>query len=186
MFEKFTAEARRTVVLAQEDARSRHQGQVRTENLLICLYDPPGAESVGAEVLTRAGLPRSEAAAAVQAIARTDPSGPDAQKLWRLGIDLDAVRSQAEEAFGPGALERTRAGRRRAREGHIPFDAAARTALELTLREALDLGHRHLGTEHLVLGLVRAEAGAAAHIMAAAGLTLDGLRAAVAELAPRR
>ena len=72
----------------------------------------------------------------------------DAEALATLGIDLDEVRRQVEDAFGPGALERTRAasGRGAPFGGHIPFERAAKKALELALREALRARarlHRH-------------------------------------------
>jgi len=179
MFEKFTVSARRVVVLAQEDARERKQAQIRTENLLLSLYAAPG-EAVAAGVLRAAGLEQAEVEAEVERLAREERA-PDAAKLASLGIDLDEVRRAAEENFGPGALERTRAGKQRRMLGHIPFDGATKKALELSLREAVGLKHKHLGTEHILLGLFASEAGAAHHIMVAKGLTLDGVRAAVAE-----
>jgi hypothetical protein len=111
----------------------------------------------------------------------------DAAALATLGIDLDEVRRQVEEAFGPGALERTRAagaGRRRL-GGRIPFDRATKKALELALREAVRFEHRHLGTEHLLLGLLQVE-GAAGEILAERGIQLDATRTAVQEMGRHR
>ncbi|NMH93154.1 hypothetical protein HF519_16555 [Pseudonocardia bannensis] len=116
---------------------------------------------------------------------RADRPGTDAEKLAILGIDLDEVRRQADEAFGPGALDRTRAARERGgrpRGRHIPFHRASKKALELSLREALRCKHNHIGTEHILLGLLHTETGAAQHILTAHGVTLDGVRAAVADL----
>jgi ATP-dependent Clp protease ATP-binding subunit ClpA len=179
MFEKFTVSARRVVVLAQEDARERKQDHIRTENLLLSLYAaPPGATAAG--VLRGAGLEQAEVESEVERIVREERS-PDAAKLRSLGIDLDEVRRAAEENFGPGALERTRAGKQRRLMGHIPFDDASKKSLELALREAVSLKHTHIGSEHVLLGLLAAEGGAAHHIMTARGLTLETMRAAVAE-----
>ncbi|MCW0214986.1 MAG: ATPase [Pseudonocardia sp.] len=177
MFEKFTESARRAVVLAQQDARERRQGDIRTENVLIALYDTPS--SPGALLLRGAGVTRAEVDADIVRMRRGD--GPDPEALATLGIDLDEVRRQAEEAFGPGALDRTRAARGGSPRGHIPFDRSAKKTLELSLREALRLKHRHIGTEHLLLGLLHTETGAAHHILNARGVTLDGMRAAVEE-----
>ncbi|WP_449301273.1 Clp protease N-terminal domain-containing protein [Pseudonocardia hispaniensis] len=111
--------------------------------------------------------------------------GSDAEALAVLGIDLDEVRRQAEETFGPGALDRTRAARqrgvRRWRGGHIPFHRTAKKALELSLREALRLRHTSIGTEHLLLALLHTETGTAHQILAARGVTLDQMRIAVAD-----
>ena len=113
-------------------------------------------------------------------LARADPD--EAKALASIGIDLDEVRRQVEESFGPGALDRTRAARGRFRSGHIPFDPTVKKALELSLREAIRIGHRHIGTEHVLLGLLWPGNGAAQRILAEHGLTLPGMRAAVAEL----
>ncbi|GAA4710624.1 Clp protease N-terminal domain-containing protein [Pseudonocardia yuanmonensis] len=181
MFERFTQAARRAVVLAQEDARERRQAQIRTENLLLALYDAPGTPaSTAAALLRRAGVERADVAAGVKRLAREE-AAPDAEKLALLGIDLDEVRRQAEETFGPGALERTRAGKRRRMFGHIPFDAASKKALELSLREALRLKHSEIGSEHVLLGLLHAEGGAR-DLLAARGVTLEAMRTAVEEL----
>jgi hypothetical protein len=131
---------------------------------------------------------------------------PDADALRVLGIDLDAVRAAAEAAFGPGALDwarvsvaragragrgrrrisrRRRAGGRRgdrrcdvgpAVRGHIPFTPRAKKVLELSLREAIRLGHRSIGTEHVLLGLVREGEGLAAEILVLHGVDLGDLR----------
>ncbi|MVA74733.1 Clp protease [Auraticoccus sp. F435] len=184
MFERFTRPARRVVVLAQEDARARGQQRVRTENLLVALFDAPGLpESSGAAVLRSLGLGAAAVREAVDRFAGPPGAAPDAERLASLGIDLDAVRRQVEESFGPGALERTVAGRRGpGRPNHVPFDAASKSVLEQSLREALALRDRHIGTEHVLLGLALARGGAAAHVLAEAGVTVEVLREAVREL----
>jgi len=94
------------------------------------------------------------------------------------------VRRQVEDAFGPGALDRTRSAS--GKEGwwkgsHIPFERASKKVLELALREALRLGHDYIGTEHILLGLLHAE-GAAQRILLARGARLDTARLKVDKL----
>ncbi len=171
MFERFTEPARRAVVLAREDARERRQDRIRTENLLVGIVRTPGTP--GAELLREAGVDRR---VVEDELAGATPD--DAEALATLGIDLDEVRRQAEETFGPGALDRTRAARGTWRGGHIPFEKPAKKALELGLREAIRLGDRHIGTEHLLLGLLW-PGGTAHTILDARGVTLADMRAAV-------
>lgn len=178
MFERFTDTARRVVVAAQHDARERNQGSIRSENLLISLYDTPSAP--GAALLRQAGIERETVDADIRRLA--SGPGPDPEALASIGIDLDAVRRLVEEAFGPGALERTRAAKGRWPNGHIPFDRGAKKVLELSLREAIRIKRRDIGTEHILLGLLHSETGAAQQILAAHGVTLEGMRAAVEEL----
>jgi prophage maintenance system killer protein len=83
--------------------------------------------------------------------------GIAAQALGSLGISLEAVRSQVEEIIGRGPTTPT---------GHIPFTPRAKKVLELSLREALQLGHNYIGTEHLLLGLLREGEGVAAQVLA--------------------
>lgn len=185
MFERFTSGARRVVVLAQEEARDRRAGSIRTEHLLLGLYSVPDSPAV--RLLAERGVDRAEVVADVAALAGdvTDPQArPDAEALATLGIDLDEVRRLAEENFGPGALDRAgSAGKRRGtRQGHLAFHATAKKVLELSLREALRLKHRHIGTEHLLLGLLHSQTGGAQEILARRGITLADMRVAVAEL----
>src|SRR5829696_3245407 len=72
--------------------------------------------------------------------------GVAAQALTQLGVSLEAVRDQVKEIIGRGAEAPT---------GHIPFTPRAKKVLELSLREALELGHNYIGTEHILLGLLR-------------------------------
>jgi ATP-dependent Clp protease ATP-binding subunit ClpC len=72
--------------------------------------------------------------------------GVAAKALEALGISLDGVREQVQEIIGQGQTAPT---------GHIPFTPRAKKVLELSLREALQLGHSYIGTEHLLLGLIR-------------------------------
>src|ERR1700749_1796186 len=114
MFERFTKRARTVVVHAQEIARAQHAATIGTEHLLLALYAVP--EGLAAAILERLRVSRADVEAD---LARGGPF--DAEALAMLGIDLDEVRRQADETFGPGALERTRAARAGGwRAGHLP------------------------------------------------------------------
>src|SRR5436190_895863 len=82
--------------------------------------------------------------------------GVAAKSLESLGISLEGVRSQVEEIIGQG---------QQAPSGHIPFTPRAKKVLELSLREALQLGHNYIGTEHILLGLIREGEGVAAPVL---------------------
>jgi ATP-dependent Clp protease ATP-binding subunit ClpA len=106
-------------------------------------------------------------------------SRSDSDALRAIGIDLDQVRRRAEEAFGPGALERPvdqrrgwfGRGRGRRQGGHLRFNKDARTLLERSLREALALKHNYIGTEHMLLAVVAAQRSAAAGVLRRLGVT---------------
>jgi ATP-dependent Clp protease ATP-binding subunit ClpA len=99
--------------------------------------------------------------------------GVAAKALESLGISLDAVRNQVEEIIGQGQSAPT---------GHIPFTPRAKKVLELSLREALQLGHNYIGTEHILLGLAREGEGVAAQVLVNRGAGLDAVRGAVLKL----
>ncbi|WP_219417845.1 Clp protease N-terminal domain-containing protein [Pseudonocardia nigra] len=171
------------MVLAQEQARERGAGTIRTEHLLAALYAVP--DNLALTVLEGHGVRREDVEADIDRLRGAGPGPSDAEALATLGIDLDEVRRQAEEAFGPGALDRTRAslGREgKRRSGHIRFERTTKKALELALREAVWLKHNYIGTEHLLLGLLSADGGAAHHILHARGVRLDSARVIVEEL----
>ena len=86
--------------------------------------------------------------------------GVAAKALESLGISLEAVRQQVEEIIGQG---------QQAPSGHIPFTPRAKKVLELSLREALQLGHNYIGTEHILLGLIREGEGVAAQVLVKLG-----------------
>jgi ATP-dependent Clp protease ATP-binding subunit ClpA len=138
MFERFTDQSRRVVVLAQEEARSFNHDYIGTEHLLV------GLRHVG--------------------------PGAAAQALESMGITLDAVRTEIETLIGRGSVPPS---------GHIPFTSPAKKCLELSLREALELGHNYIGTGHLLLGLIREDNCVAAQILGRLGAGLDQLRARV-------
>ena len=93
--------------------------------------------------------------------------------LESLGISLEAVRAEVEEIVGQGQSAPT---------GHIPFTPRAKKVLELSLREALNLGHNYIGTEHILLGLVREGEGVAAQVLHKLGADLERVRQVVIQL----
>jgi len=101
-------------------------------------------------------------------IAESD--GVGARALEALDISLPSVRGQVEEIIGLGQTPPT---------GHIPFTPRAKKVLELSLLEARELGNQFIGTEHLLLGLVREGEGVAAQVLSALGVRFDVLRSAV-------
>ena len=96
-----------------------------------------------------------------------------AKALQSLGIALEGVRQQVEEIIGQGQL---------APSGHIPFTPRAKKVLELSLREALQLGHNYIGTEHILLGLIREGEGVAAQVLVKLGADLNRVRQQVLQL----
>lgn len=177
MFERFTGPARRIVVLAQEEARERGDDHIGSEHLLLGLCR--AGDTRGAALLAARGVTLP----VVEDDLRGPGELPDREALAGVGIDLDEVRARVEEAFGPGALENTRAAgvRRRRRWGHIPFDRGAKKVLELALREAVRRGDRTIGSEHVLLGMLHRETGRATTVLHARGITLPGIRAALDE-----
>src|SRR5215468_8593918 len=99
--------------------------------------------------------------------------GVAAKSLESLGISLEGVRSQVEEIIGQG---------QQAPSGHIPFTPRAKKVLELSLREALQLGHNYIGTEHILLGLIREGEGVAAQVLVKLGADLNKVRQQVIQL----
>jgi ATP-dependent Clp protease ATP-binding subunit ClpC len=124
MFERFTDRARRSVVLAQEEARSFNHNYIGTEHLLLGLF--------------------------------REGEGLAAKVLHDVGLDIEVVRSELDTRVGRGASQP---------KGHIPFTPRAKKVLEISLREALKLGHNYIGTEHILLGLLREGEGVAAQII---------------------
>ncbi|RBY78539.1 Clp protease [Blastococcus sp. TF02-09] len=169
MFERFTPEARQVVEGAQQEARELRHDRIGTEHLLLALLTRQGTTS--STLLGRHGVTR---AAVVTGVSRFTGPALDAEALTAVGIDLDAVRSTVEAAFGPGALDG--AGGRRTRTGHIPFTPRARKVLELSLREALALKSRRITDAHLLLGLLWEGEGLAAAVLHERGVDLLALR----------
>ncbi|MGB7982288.1 MAG: ATP-dependent Clp protease ATP-binding subunit [Candidatus Nanopelagicales bacterium] len=99
--------------------------------------------------------------------------GVAAKALESMGISLESVRQQVEEIIGQG---------QQAPSGHIPFTPRAKKVLELSLREALQLGHNYIGTEHILLGLIREGEGVAAQVLVKLGADLTKVRQQVIQL----
>ena len=100
--------------------------------------------------------------------------GVAAKALTELGTDLDGMRSRIREAIPPGAPGTA--------SGAPPFTPRAKHVLELALREALEMSHNYIGTEHLLLGLIREGEGVAAQVLKAAGLDAIAVRSKVLSL----
>jgi ATP-dependent Clp protease ATP-binding subunit ClpA len=193
MFERFTPSAREVVIGARTQADQLGHRHVGTEHLLLGLLSP--AAGAPATILTVAGLTEASVRADIVrllsvGLLSVGPFGDsDAAALEAIGIDLNAVRAKLEESFGPGALEPevppTRYGMFGRKLSGGRFTPRAKKVLELSLREALRLGHRFggadqrgisIGTEHVLLGILREGQGLAAQILAEAGVPFEPLR----------
>jgi ATP-dependent Clp protease ATP-binding subunit ClpC len=142
MFGRFTDQARRVVVHAQEEARMSSRASVGSEHLLTGLY--LAGDSVAVQAL------ESE------------------------GITLEAVRRQlGDEAAGTGQAPLL---------GYLPYEREAKKALDLSRREALRLGHHHIGPEHVLLGLIRDGESTAAQLLTDLGADLGDIRDQVTSL----
>src|ERR1700683_2039355 len=163
MFERFTDKARQGVILAKGKATERGDDQIRPVHML---YGLAAADGVAARVLTAVGV---DAAAGARELGRArgappgalasgnETDGGDAEALAAIGIDLDEIKRKIEDSFGPGALERVPLTPRGPLNwtGRLPLNDQAKLSLALSLREARALHHNYIGTEHLLLGLLR-------------------------------
>ena len=103
----------------------------------------------------------------------TEGEGVAAKALETMGIKGDAVRKSVIEIIGEGE---------KPVEGHIPFTPRAKRVFELSLREALQLGHNYIGTEHLLLGLLKEGEGVAAQVLTKQGADLAQVRQTVIQM----
>src|ERR1700677_5397500 len=163
MFERFTDKARQVVILAKGKATERGDDQIRPAHML---YGLAAADGVGARVLTAVGV---DAAAVDRELGPAGGAPPgalasgneaddgDAEALAAIGIDLDEIKRRIEDSFGPGALERVPLTPRGPLNwtGRLPLNDQDKLSLALSLREARALHHNYIGTEHLLLGLLR-------------------------------
>jgi ATP-dependent Clp protease ATP-binding subunit ClpA len=178
MFERFTRNARAVVVGAQGVAAQAHATEVRPAHLLESLV---ATDSILAmKVLADLGAPGDEVRRVVRGLATQYSEGldaDDAEALKLLGIDLDDVLSRIEgdlsDCGGPVP------------KGHKRLAGESKKALELSLREALRLGDSFIGTEHLLLGLIRTGDATVLQTLAAFDLGPDVVRRSV-EGADRR
>ena len=176
MFERFTARARAVVVRAQQVARDGRAAHIAPQHLLSALLQDP--DSVAVRVLRDLGA-SPDGMLQVLGRRRSGAAGLDdseVEALGSIGIDAEEVVRRIESELGTPLSD---AGRGIA--GHIPFAKGAKKVLELALREAIALGHKEIGTEHLLLGLVRDATGPVGEAFADAGITLPAARAAVVE-----
>ncbi len=163
MFERFTDRARNVVSLAVAKAKEQGDDQIRPVHML---YGVTAADGVGARALNALGV---DAAAVERELARIaeaphgavpspgEAADGDAEALAAIGIDLDEIKRRIEESFGPGALERVPPTPKGplAWTGRLPLNEAAKLSLAMSLKEARALHHSYIGTEHVLLGLVR-------------------------------
>lgn len=173
MFERFTQDARQTVILAQQEARRLLHHHIGAEHLLLGLLgagDGPGAQAMAGRGLTAQAL-----RTALSTLAGPDIEELDADALASIGIDLEAVRQAAEAEFGAGALDGSqRYGR--GRKVHIPFTPEAKKALQLALRHALRLESRRIDSGHILLGVLHTRSALVGVLLRDAGVDAQALR----------
>ncbi|MFH8788222.1 Clp protease N-terminal domain-containing protein [Streptomyces roseoverticillatus] len=195
MFERFTLDAREAVLQAQEEARTLGHAWIGSEHLLLGVLGQAGAPVV--TTLARFGVTPEGCRSALA------PAGPlgagDAEALRAFGIDLEAVRARAEDTFGPGALDRSGPpeerwrilpfgrGRRAEprRRVHVPFTPRAKKALERSLREAHARKERHIGAEHVALGVLDPDDKVTAGVLRKLGTDTVTVRNGILQELPR-
>ena len=206
MFDNFSKDAREVVTRAQFEACALRHNYLGTEHLLLGLFGR--GQSPAARVLERLGVNREAVHTSVREIIGMGPLvEPDQAALEAVGIDLQEVRRRTEEAFGPGALERTSAARgryatamrtrRRPRllrrltrdcdaglmsgASHLAFTPRTKKVFELSRAEAKSLGHERVAPSHLLLGLLKEGGGVAAQILSRFDVDFQRARARAVE-----
>jgi ATP-dependent Clp protease ATP-binding subunit ClpA len=177
MFDRFTTAARSVMVRSEQEARELGHPVILSGHMLLAL----SSDGIGRRVLARAGFRRN---IAVRRFA--DGIGErlctlnddDAESLRTFGIDLDEIRHDVQSAFGTGAVNRNDPRRNVRRP---PFSAESKRALESALREAIRLADTYIGTEHLLLGVVKDDESSAGALRRAQGIDADVIRRALAE-----
>jgi ATP-dependent Clp protease ATP-binding subunit ClpA len=169
MFERFTDRARTVVRVARDEADALGHRTIGTEHLVLALLREEGG--IGNGVLRACGVEYDDIRDAVAA-------GDDASALRSIGIDLDAVRTSVEQTFGAGALERAEPAERGGflfRRSKLPtrFNNGSKKSLELSLRIALSLKHNYIGTEHILLAVIKEERGTGGRLLREQGLSYD-------------
>ena len=165
MFERFTEEARWVVVHAQEEARDLRSERIEPVHLLLALSRDPGR---GGTTLRAAGV---EPGPLHEAFARSQRDR-DADALAAVGIDIEAVRSAAEAAFGPGALDRGKP----VPTGHLPFSDECKRVLEQTLRFVTRSQQKRIDSGHVLVGLLAVADPAVTQLLQQLGTDPDSLR----------
>lgn len=176
MFERFHQDARDAVVRAKGEANRAGRGPIGSEHVLLGLLAGPG---IAADALAAAGVDAADLRSRMPSGEADRPDPLDADALASLGIDLDAVRRASDAAFGPGSLDRARGGRRgrRGTADNGRMTKEAKRSLELALRAAVRLDHRHISSGHVLLGIIDQPASAGVAALTAAGVDLAALRA---------
>ncbi|KAD3456011.1 Clp protease [Arthrobacter yangruifuii] len=162
MFERFTQQARQSVVLTQEEARTLEATQILPVHVLIGAVSAVETSTPRlASVLAECGLTSAQLRADLRAVG-PDSGYDDAAALESVGIDLDEVRRAVDAQFGEGTLDAAAgpAPRRRhlfdsLKGGHLPFSSGAKAVLTNSLRESTARKDGYIGTEHLLLGILR-------------------------------
>jgi ATP-dependent Clp protease ATP-binding subunit ClpA len=172
MFERFTTEARAVVVAAREQAVALGHDRVGAQHLLLGLLSPgTGASQVLGDCGLQADLVRD-------VVARRAPADgylteQDADALRTVGIDLDVVLAHLEASFGPRSVPTAEP-----RRGRVGFSRPAKKVLELALREAIWLKAGTIGSEHILLGLLRCDDADVNAILAELEVRPDDVRSA--------
>lgn len=175
MFDQFTELAKRAVVSSQDAAIALGHDFIGTEHLLLGLISTAGTAG---EVLRAQGVElgraRDETVLQLKAAGVPATGGqPAKDALSGLGIDLAEIQRRADETFGPGAFIFPRPA----------YTQHAKTALELTLREARALGQTQIDTEHMLLGLLAEGQGVGVSVLTTLGIDTAALRTAVVDRA---
>lgn len=178
MFEKFHPDAREAIVRSKEEALRLGQPEIGTEHLLVALMTGRG---MACDALTAAGVDTADLRARLQHGSASAAPPLDADALASLGIDLDAVRRATDAAFGPGSLDRVPARRQRGGRSGPRMAQSHKQAIELALRSAVRLDHRHISSGHLLLGLLDQPASPAVTVLTDAGVDITRLREDVAQ-----
>ena len=177
MFERFTGPARTAVTRAEEHAVQATADEIRPEHLLMAVLDQQGCLAVS--VLTALGASPSQVRDELDRHRLRYVDGldeDDAEALRAIGIDLDEVVRRIDRNLGglrPGSSRRPR------------FSRGSKKTRQRALREALALRHNYIGTEHLLLGLARADDRVVSDTLASCGVERDALRDAVREAVRR-
>lgn len=162
MFERFTDGARHLVVQAQHEARQLGHNYIGCEHLLLAATRADGP--AGTVLRDQGVTPERVEEQILLMIGRGSPAGTtdplhglDREALAAIGIDLDEIKRRIEDSFGPGALERVPPIPRGPLNwtGRLPLAEGSKLTLALALREARALHHTYIGTEHVLLGLLR-------------------------------
>jgi ATP-dependent Clp protease ATP-binding subunit ClpA len=174
MFERFTAPARATVLAARQLAEDEYDTHIRPDHLMLALLADD--DSLAVQVLEGVGAPRERVVEALVRRRSALESGlgeDDVQALAAIGIDVPEVLRRIEDNLG-GLRPPPHRGAPR-------FAPGSKKALELALREAIALHHRAIGSEHILLGIVRGGDPVVGSVLEELGVSGAALRRAVAD-----